>query len=175
MKSVKLAVFCASTVLVSVASVTMAQDGTQKPERGAGYGACPGWGGGPGMMGSYGPGLGPYGRLNLSDQQRIQINQIQEQVRQRHWNLMGQMRDESARLRGMMATDRPDPAAVGQQQMKVADIHRQMLESSVEARNRIEAFLTNEQKAQLRSMVSRRWSADPGFSGAEPDAATGGK
>lgn len=134
-------------------------------------GACPGMMGngrgpgmGPGMMGNgYGPGMmgtmGQLSSLNLSDEQLTQVTQIQDQVRKQHMDLMGRMREEGTRLQNMMATESPDPAAVGKQQMRVADIHRQMLESDIAGRNRIYALLTPEQRQQLRNYGASRMPA----------------
>lgn len=135
------------------------------------HGACPGMMGngqgpgmGPGMVGNgHGPGMmgamSQLGNLNLSDEQRSQITQIQDQVRKQHMDLMGRMREEATKLQNMMAAESPDPTAVGKQQMRVADIHRQMLESDIAGRNRIYALLTPEQIQQLRNYGASRMPA----------------
>jgi len=63
---------------------------------------------------------------------------------------MTQMRTEQYKLQKMYNADRPDPKAVGEQQKKVDELRRQMIQSRVETRNQIEAILTPEQKKQLR-------------------------
>ena len=142
--------------------------------QGPGYG--PGYGPGPGMMGGYGggPGYGPgygrgygggpgYGRggygpggglaaLNLSDEQRDKIAAIQEEHRKKNWDKMGQMRSEQFKLRRMYYADKVDPAAVAEQQKKVDDLRRQMIQSRVEARNQVSAVLTPEQRKQFRQL-----------------------
>ena len=50
----------------------------------------PGYGMGPGMMGGYGTGAD----LNLSAERRIKITKIQDDVRRKHWELMGKMQDD---------------------------------------------------------------------------------
>lgn len=108
---------------------------------------------GPGMMG---PGMGMMGAfyaLDLNDDQRKKLRQIQDGLRKQHWELMGKVQDEYAKLRDLYAADTRDPAAIGAQAQRIFDLRRQMLESSVEAGNRMEAVLTAEQKAQLRKDV----------------------
>ena len=116
------------------------------PEDWVGMGMGPGMTMGPGMRGGYGPGAA----LNLNEQQQKQITQIQDELRKKHWNLMGKMNDERVKLRDLYTSGKRDPAAIGQQQQRIDDLRRQMVESSVEAQNRMEAVLTPEQKQQLR-------------------------
>lgn len=111
------------------------------------------WGGMGGMMGIPGHGMmgmGPYYALDLNEQQRSKMAQIQDEVRKKNWDVMGKLMDEQARLRDLYAAEKRDPAAIGKQSMKVAELRRQMLESSVDAHNRMEALLSKEQKANLR-------------------------
>lgn len=112
---------------------------------GPGMGMGPGMMG-PGMMGGYGPGA----TLNLSGPQQKQITQIQDELRKKHWDLMGKMNTEQAKLRDLYYAAPRDPKAIGQQQQRLYDLRRQMVESSVEAQNRMEAVLTPEQKEQRR-------------------------
>jgi len=131
-----------------------------------GYGPGPGYGQGygPGMMGGYGRGgmmggmmgLGALQALDLSEQQLGKINQIRDEARRRNWDAMGKLLDEQARLRDLFAAEKRDPAAIGKQSMKVADLRRQLLEASIDSHNRIEALLSKEQKDQLRSQ-RRGW------------------
>jgi Spy/CpxP family protein refolding chaperone len=157
--------------------------GSYGPSRG-GYGpgmmGGDGSGYGPGMMGGYGygrslggggmssmmdmmgitghgrMGLGPYYALDLSEQQRTRMFQIQDEMRKKNWDVVGRMVDEQARLSDLYATDKRDPATIGKQTMKIAELRRQLVEASVEAHNRIEALLTKEQKERLRSF-GRGW------------------
>lgn len=138
---------------------------------GPGYGQGYGPGYGPGMMGGYGRGgmMGGYGGggmmgnggplhlLDLNEQQLAKINQIQDETRRKNWSVMGKLQDEQAHMRDLFSADKRDPAAIGKQAMKIAELRRQLLEASVEAHNRIEALLTKEQKDQLRSYRRRGW------------------
>lgn len=107
---------------------------------------------GMGMMGM-GPGMGMMGAfyaLDLNDDQQKKLTQIQDGLRKQHWEQMGKIQDEYAKLRDLYAADTRDPAAIGAQAQRIFDLRRQMIESSVDAGNRMEAVLTAEQKAQLR-------------------------
>jgi Spy/CpxP family protein refolding chaperone len=50
----------------------------------------------------------------------------------------------------MFNAEKADPNVIGEQQKKVDELRRQMIQSRVETRNEIEAVLTPEQKKQLR-------------------------
>lgn len=167
-------------LVAGVALAAQAQDGQ-------GYGPGMMWGGagayGPGMMAGNGPGYGPgarggygyggmgpgmmggygYGNLSaldLTDQQRSKIDQIQDELRKKNWAVMGRLLDEQARMRDLTSADKPDPAAIGKQSMKMADLQRQMLEAGIDARNQIDAVLTKEQKAQVQKYRHSWWNND---------------
>jgi len=112
------------------------------------------------MMGGYGRGgmmgLGPLYALDLNEQQLAKINQIQDEARRKNWSVMGKLQDERAQMRDLFLADKRDPAAIGKQAMKIADLRRQLLEAQVDAHNRVEALLTKEQKDQLRNL-RRGW------------------
>jgi Spy/CpxP family protein refolding chaperone len=144
---------------------------------GSGYGMGPGmmggygpydYGMGPGMMGGYGPGgygMGPgmmggygpegYNPLKLSDEQRDKVAGIQEEFRRKEWALMGSMHELQFRGRG---TEAPSDAEARKIYQASADLRKQMFENSLDARKRIDAVLTKEQREQLR----RGWRGDWG-------------
>ncbi len=144
------------------------QGGHMMGQGGMGWGDCPGGGMiGPGMMGGemmgpgmmsggmmMGPGMmgGVYGELDLSKEQRDQIAKIRSETRRKHWELMGKMHDEQDKLAAQLAADTPDSAAIGKQYQRIQELQRQMLESSIDARNRMQAVLTEEQKGKLREL-----------------------
>lgn len=109
---------------------------------GGGYG--PGQGMGPGMMGGgYGPG---YAALNLTDEQRKKIDAIQEEVWSKQGELMGRMHAQSYRMHDF---GKADDAAARKAFDEMAAAHKQMFETRLEARKRIDAVLTPEQRKQL--------------------------
>lgn len=128
---------------------------------GYGYGYGPGWGMGPGMMGGYGygpgygrgpgmMGLGAYGALNLSDEQRAKIADIQRELSRKHWELMGKAFEERNRLLEQSESGKADDQAERKAFQAMAEARKQMFESSLDARKRIDALLTAEQREQLR-------------------------
>ena len=125
-----------------------------------GYG--PGYGMGPGMMGGYGPGygMGPgtmggygpggYGALKLSDEQRAKIATIQEESSRKQWESMGKMHEEGFHMHQYFDAGKTDDAATRKAYQAMADAHKQMFEVMLEARKRIDAVLTQEQREQLK-------------------------
>ena len=114
------------------------------PDMMGGYGPS-GYGMGPGMMGGYGP--EGYNSLKLSDEQRGKIADIQEDVRRKQWALMGSMHEQQFRGRG---TEAPSDAEARKTYQAAADLRKQMFENSLDARKRIDAVLTKEQREQMR-------------------------
>lgn len=109
---------------------------------GPGYGM--GSGMGPGMMGGgYGPG---YAALNLSDEQRKKIDAIQEEMWRKQGELMGAMHAQSYRMHDF---GNADDAAARKAFDEMAAAHKQMFETRLDARKRIDAVLTPEQRKQL--------------------------
>jgi len=142
---------------IAAAGAVMAQG--YGPGGGYGPGMMGGGGYGPGMMGGHGPGggmmgFGPLGALDLKDDQRDKIFAIQEEARTKNFGTMTQMRAEQYKMAKMYNAEKADPKLIGEQQKKVDELHRQMIQSRVETRNEIEAVLTPEQKKQLRQYAS---------------------
>ncbi|MEE9286864.1 MAG: Spy/CpxP family protein refolding chaperone [Gammaproteobacteria bacterium] len=108
-----------------------------------------------GMMG-----MGPLGMLDLSDEQRAKVRKIQDDLRKRHWNTMGKIMDEQSELRELFVSEKRDPKAIGAVYGKIFDYKQQMIEEKIEARNRMHAVLTEEQRKQLKQM--RRGMRGPG-------------
>ena len=135
---------------------------------GPGYGMGPGmmgsygqgYGMGPGIMGGYGPdyGMGPgmmggYGTgadLNLTAEQRIKITKIQDDVRRKHWELMGKMQDEQSQMNEQYYSDQRDDAALSKSYRKMSDLRHQMFDLSLSALNQIDAVLTKEQSDKMK-------------------------
>ncbi len=118
-------------------------------------------GGGMGMMGMGGPGMGmmgggmmggmgPVWMLDLSDEQRDKIEKIQDDTRRKNWATYGKIMDEQSKLRDLYAGETVDPKKVGAVYAGIAKLQQQVIESGVEAHNRVQAVLTKEQKEQLK-------------------------
>lgn len=106
-----------------------------------------GYGMGPGMMGGYGAGQG---MLNLTEQQQNKMVQIQEEVRKKHWDIMGKMNEEQMKLQQLYYSGKRDSAAIEAQHKKIYQLQREMDESWLDAQGRMDAVLTKEQKERLR-------------------------
>jgi Spy/CpxP family protein refolding chaperone len=110
---------------------------------GYGYG-MPGMGMGPGMWG--GTASLP---ANLSAEQRTKIADIQRDVRKRQWPLMQQMHE-------LMWNDgTSEPGALDEQAQRrdydrVAALQKQMFETMLESRKRIDAVLTPQQREEMQ-------------------------
>jgi Spy/CpxP family protein refolding chaperone len=123
---------------------------------GMGPGMMGGYGMGPGMMGGYGMGsgmMGGYGtgsELNLSSEQRGKIGRIQDDVRRKHWALMGKMQDEQAQMYEQYNSDSRDDAAVSKSYRNMSELRHQMLELSLSAQKQIEGVLTKEQREKQK-------------------------
>ena len=163
-----------AVALVAATAVIAAPDGSFGGCNAAGSGPFGGgrmgWmdgGGGPGMMGSYeGHGPGGYGRgpgamggygggdywgLNLSAEQRKQIDQIQQETAKARWQLMGAMREQGYHMRGMYGPGALDEQEASKAFQAMTETRKAMFELSLGTRKRIEAVLTKEQLEQLRS------------------------
>ena len=121
----------------------------------------PGGGMGPGMMGEYGPGYGMgrgmmggraggYWGLDLSAEQRKKIAQIQEETAQAHWKLMGTMRQQDGHMADFFGPGAFDEQAARKAFDAMSGVRKAMFETSLDARKRIDAVLTKEQREQLR-------------------------
>ncbi len=108
------------------------------------------------MRGGMGPGgLGPMmlGRLNLTDQQRSQIQALQQQHRTEHQQLMQKMADLQRELRDAIFADNgPDEARASQAQQQIAQLEPQMQQARVQMEVAVAKILTPEQRKQAREM-----------------------
>jgi len=110
---------------------------------------------GPGMMGPgmMGPGMGMMGIVDLpglTEEQRTEMRSIQREARRQNMETMLDIMDLRDDMHEAMAADRPDPRTIRELQEAMSQKQGQLLESSVETRNRIYDLLTEEQQEQLR-------------------------
>jgi Spy/CpxP family protein refolding chaperone len=141
----------------------MDDQGMPMMDNGMGYGMGQDYygmrGGGWGMMGA-----GAFGALDLTAEQRAKINKIQDELRKQHWALMGKMMDEQAKLRDLYYEDTPDAKKIGAVSDSIFALRRQMIESRVDAFNRIREVLTKDQREQLDKLRRRGWGMmGPGY------------
>jgi Spy/CpxP family protein refolding chaperone len=92
-------------------------------------------------------------RLDLSAEQRDKIAKIQDDLNRQHWALMQGMHAQGGPQRGLL-----DDKDERQSYEAMAAIHKQMFESSLEARRKMLEVLTPQQREQL----GRGWGGRPG-------------
>lgn len=125
-----------------------------------GYGMGPGMAGGPGGYGM-GPGMmgdyanEAYAGLDLSPEQRKEIAAIQQETVTAQWQLMGTMHEQGYRMYGMFGPGL-DEAAARKAFQTMAETQKAMFELQLDARKKIDAVLTNEQREKLRHYWSSR-------------------
>jgi Spy/CpxP family protein refolding chaperone len=150
-----------------------AQPGPMGPGYGMGPGMMggygPGYGMGPGMMGGYGPGYGMGhgwgwgpGAVNLTDAQRSQITEISREAARKQWELMGKVHEQQYRLNELYESGKAEDAAARKVYDAMVDAHKQMFDIQLEARKKIDAVLTPEQREELRQRARGRWGAPGG-------------
>ena len=111
---------------------------------GGGYGA--GYGMGPGMMGG---GYGSRADLNLTAEQRGKIAKIENDVRRKHWELMGKIQDEQTQMSERDLSDQSSDAALSKSYRNISELRHQMFDLSLSARRQIDSVLTKEQREKL--------------------------
>jgi Spy/CpxP family protein refolding chaperone len=110
----------------------------------------PGMMGGGGMMGP-GGGMGALWHLDLTDAQRQQVLKIQDDLRRKNWDLLGKQQDEQAKLRdAYFGSAKRDRAAVIAAYKRISDLRVQRIENSLDAAEKIEGVLTQQQRDQLK-------------------------
>jgi Spy/CpxP family protein refolding chaperone len=110
-----------------------------------------------GMMGGYGMGgdgmMGGYGSradLHLTSEQRSKIAKIQDDVRRKHWDLMGKMQDERSQMNEQYNADPRDDAALSKSYRTMSELRQQMFDSSLAARKQMDAVLSAEQREKMK-------------------------
>ncbi|MGD8309862.1 MAG: Spy/CpxP family protein refolding chaperone [Chromatiales bacterium] len=120
-----------------------------------------------GAEGMPGPAAGQAEPLDLSDEQSEKMRKLSDDLRKKHWELMGQMMDKRAALRDLYSEERPDPEAVGNAYEEIAKLQRQMIQSRIESQNRMLDLLTEEQRERMKqareAAMSRSAMPRPGM------------
>lgn len=99
--------------------------------------------------------------LDLKDAQRKQVLSIQDEARRKNWAAMGAMQDEMAKLRdAFWAGEKRDRAAILASNKRMFEIRQQMLETSLDAADKIDEVLTPQQRALLKKQAGPAWMLD---------------
>ena len=121
---------------------------------GMGYGMGPGMG--PGMGYGTGPGTmwgnagNAYAGLDLTAEQRKQIADIEQEASRAVWQQMGAMHEQGYRMNGMFGPGPLDEDAARKSFQAMSDARKAMFETQLQARKKIDALLTGEQRERLR-------------------------
>jgi Spy/CpxP family protein refolding chaperone len=125
-----------------------------------GDGMMGGYGIGPGMMDGqgrgYGMGSGMMGGsgsradLHLTTEQRSKIAKIQDDVRRKHWDLMGKMQDERSQMNEQFNAQPRDDAALSASYRKMSELRQQMFDLSLAAQKQMDTVLTAEQREKMK-------------------------
>jgi Spy/CpxP family protein refolding chaperone len=108
---------------------------------------------GGGMMGGgmMGGGMGGLWRLDLTDTQRQQVLKVQDELRRKNWDLLGKQQDEQAKLRdAYLASGKRDRAAIIAAYKRIGELRVQRIENSLDAAEKVEGALTQQQRDQLK-------------------------
>ncbi len=111
--------------------------------------------GGAGMMGGPGAGMAGdchsdgYAALKLSDEQRAKLGDIRRDLWRKQQQLMTRMHDQDFHMHDIYAPG-VDEARARKAFDAMTAAHKEMFEASLEARKRINAVLTDEQRKQLQ-------------------------
>jgi Spy/CpxP family protein refolding chaperone len=129
---------------------------------GMGPGMMGGYGMGPGMMGGgmgyghgpgygmgYGPGYGLAG-LNLTDEQRKNVNKLLDGQQKVHHNAMGKIMEQNSRLRDLYSQEKWDANAIAAAYDEISKQRSVMIRSRIDTRNKIYDLLTPQQRQQFR-------------------------
>ncbi|HSD41322.1 MAG TPA: Spy/CpxP family protein refolding chaperone [Burkholderiales bacterium] len=107
--------------------------------------------GGGGMMMGPGGGIGALWQLDLTDAQRQQVLKIQDDLRRKNWDLLGKQQDEQAKLRdAYLASGKRDRAAIIAAYKRIGELRVQRIENSLDAAEKVEGALTQQQRDQLK-------------------------
>jgi Spy/CpxP family protein refolding chaperone len=114
--------------------------------RGYGYGM--GYGGmmGHGMMGG---GMGMMYGLDLDKSQRSKVRALMREQRGANCKVMTEMMDVRDQIAAEYDKDKPDAKAIGKLYEKMQGMQRQMLERSIQMRNKMRGILNKEQKEKF--------------------------
>lgn len=108
---------------------------------------------GPGMMGQ---GMGPGAMLDgldLTEEQQTKVQKTHDELRDRHWESMGQMMKEGSRMRDLFAAPKMDRSALEAAHRRMSALREQMFMAQLDAHAQLEALLTPEQRAKLRQRM----------------------
>ncbi len=105
--------------------------------------------GGQDMMRGYGPGAAA--GIELSDEQRAKMREIQREHFKQEMALREKLYDEYGKLEEIYEADKPDPKAVRDAYDRIYALRKQRIEARLQAHNKMFDLLTDEQRTLWRT------------------------
>jgi len=102
--------------------------------------------------------LSPLDQLDLSRQQRGAIDVINAELRDRQSNLDRRLGVEQEKLRALYDAPARDRSKIDKEFRRIDQLRREKFQTTVDARDRIEAQLSAQQRQQLHR-IAPRWNA----------------
>ncbi len=93
--------------------------------------------------------------LNLTPQQREQIQTLMQQAREAHTPKRDAIAAERRKLREIINTDPVNPGAIRAQTMRIAELEAELNTLRAQERVKVEAVLTPEQRAKMKEIRAR--------------------
>jgi Spy/CpxP family protein refolding chaperone len=110
--------------------------------------------------------------LDLTDDQKASVKALMEEQRKAAEPLWQQHRELRQQIRQQLDSGNPDPATVGRLTIQASGVGKQLREARAQAKERLSALLTAEQKTRLDALQKARgWRGHRGFGhrgGSEP-------
>lgn len=103
------------------------------------------------------PGINPsaLASLALTPDQRARVTDIERDLQRTQWRLMGSIREARWKQQDALRTPEVDAKSVLALYDEIAALRRQYFQAAIDARKRIEAILTAEQRVELSRWVER--------------------
>ena len=106
---------------------------------------------GAGQM-AHGRGMGPMAQLNLTDEQKQQVQQLMADAQTRHQGVAEQMRKLHDQLKAQIFADGGPGGGVQATVQQIAELQASMIRAHVEMQEQVSKLLTPEQRKKMREM-----------------------
>ncbi len=124
---------------------------------------------GGGMRGHGGPGMhrGMMGMLDLSSEQRTEMERLRLEMQQDTLELREQLRQKHEELRALWTVDEPSKKAILAKHRELEPLMKKLRDRRIDFRLAVHNLLTPEQRAQMAQMAKRgsRGMGGPGMGG----------
>lgn len=91
-----------------------------------------------------------FATLGLSAEQRAKLADIERDFQAKQWLAMEKMHGQELHMHDLFGSDGIDEGTARKSYQAMSDAHKEMFETLLEARKRVDGVLTPEQREQLR-------------------------